>query len=360
MKAYVLHGISDMKYEEIETPKVQKGEVLVKVRAAGICGSDIPRIYRTGAYHHPLIPGHEFSGQVEALGEGVPEMWMGRRVGIFPLIPCMECSSCRKKKYEMCRHYNYLGSRTDGGFAEYVRVPEWNLIALPERVTYEQAAMMEPMAVAVHAIRQSGLLVPNAKTGESINNKRIMVWGLGTIGLFITMFLTAMGYCNVYVAGNKAFQRKMACNLGIKEENYYDIRCDNSTERIMDYLGEDGVDVFFECVGKNAVLTQGVNNVAPGGILLLVGNPEGDMHLEKTVYWKLLRRQITVQGTWNSGFTHEETDDWHFVLDCLERGMIHPEELITHRFTGEALMNGFEMMRDKSEDYVKVMGKFNA
>lgn len=137
MKAYVLHGISDYRYEEVEVPLAEPGSVLVRVRAAGICGSDIPRIYKTGAYSHPLIPGHEFAGEVVEVGECVDASWVGKRVGVFPLIPCMECPQCQQKQYEMCSHYNYLGSRTDGGFAEYVRVPKWNLIALPDSVTME-------------------------------------------------------------------------------------------------------------------------------------------------------------------------------------------------------------------------------
>ena len=153
MKAWVLHGVNDIRYEETERPVAPAGEVLVRVRAAGICGSDIPRIYDTGAHRHPLICGHEFSGCVESVGDGVDAAWIGKRVGIFPLIPCRECAQCKKQRYEMCSHYDYLGSRRDGGFAEYVSVPEWNLLALPDAVSYEAAAMLEPMAVAVHAMR---------------------------------------------------------------------------------------------------------------------------------------------------------------------------------------------------------------
>lgn len=358
MKAYVLHGIADLRYEEVEKTKAGPGEVLVKVMAAGICGSDIPRIYRTGAYHHPLIPGHEFSGQVDEVGEGVSMEWQGKRVGIFPLIPCMKCPSCLKKKYEMCSHYNYLGSRTDGGFAEYVRVPQWNLIELPENVSFEQAAMLEPMAVAVHALRQSGILDKEGSLCEGVWQKKIAVLGLGTIGLFITMFLKGLGCENLYVAGNKSFQQTMAEKLGVSASDYCDVRKIDPVGWIEEKTKGEGVSFLFECVGKNEVLTQGVNCIAPGGTLLLVGNPATDMTLEKTTYWKILRRQIMVQGTWNSSFTKEEGDDWHYVLNRLADGMIHPEEMITHKLLAEDMIRGFELMRDKSEDYVKVMGVF--
>ena len=145
MKALVLNDVGKLTVKDVPVPKVGDDEVLVKVGACGICGSDIPRVYRDGAHVMPLVIGHEFAGTVAE---------DGRRVGVFPLIPCMKCECCRNRKYEMCSNYSYLGSRRDGGFAEYVAVPKWNLIDLPESVTMEQAAMLEPMAVAVHAIRQ--------------------------------------------------------------------------------------------------------------------------------------------------------------------------------------------------------------
>lgn len=355
MMAYVLHDIGDLRYEETVKPCPHTGEVLLRVKATGICGSDIPRIYQTGAYHHPLIPGHEFSGEVVQLGERVDRRWEGKRAGVFPLIPCGICSSCKKKQYEMCRQYDYLGSRTDGGFAEYVRVPEWNLIELPEQVTYEQAAMLEPMAVAVHAIRRSGLGV-----GEKDKNpgpeRTIAVCGLGTIGLLIVMFLKNMGYQRIYTIGNKDFQRETLKKLGMEPGNFCDTRIGAVENWLADRTNGEGVDCFFECVGKNEILMQGINSTAPGGMLLLVGNPATDMTLKKAVYWKLLRRQVTVRGTWNSSFTHEETDDWHYVLNCLQGGNIHPENIITHRISFEDLCEGFKIMRYKIKNHIKIMG----
>ena len=204
MKAQVLHNIADIRYDGAAKPRLKKGWVLVKVMAAGVCGSDIPRIYKTGAHVHPLIPGHEFSGHVVEVYDDTASRWIGKRVGVFPLIPCGECECCQKKQYEMCSHYNYLGSRCDGGFAEYVAVPEWNLIELPDNVTYEQAAMMEPMAVAVHALRQFDI-------SRNIN---VCVIGLGTIGLLLTMFLKEMGIKHVSVICNKEKQKVNAMKLG--------------------------------------------------------------------------------------------------------------------------------------------------
>lgn len=346
MKAYVLHGIGDLRYEEVIKPELKEGTVLVKVRAAGVCGSDIPRIYRTGAYSHPLIPGHEFAGDVVAVADDMDAAWIGKRVGVFPLIPCKECIPCSRKQYEMCGHYNYLGSRTDGGFAEYVRVPVWNLIELPGNVGFEQAAMMEPMAVAMHAIRRIGVQ----------QEECVAVCGLGTIGLLVVMFLQSMGCKKIYVIGNKDIQVKKARELGLDEAQICDLRKQDAQAWIEEVTSGCGVDVFFDCVGRNEVINEAINCVAPGGRIMLVGNPASDMQLDKNVYWKILRKQLTLQGTWNSSYTGEETDDWHQVLKLLQAEAVCPKKLITHCYEFPELHLGMECMRDKSEEYIKIMG----
>lgn len=349
MKAYVLRGVNQFQMEEIEKPSLQKGEVLVKVMAAGICGSDIPRAYQTGAHRHPIVIGHEFSGKVVEVAADGEDKWLDKAVGVFPLIPCRECGPCRNSQYEMCRNYDYLGSRRDGAFAEYVAVPKECLIELPEGVSYEAAAMLEPMAVATHAMRGF----------RAEKDDYIVVCGLGTIGLFLTMFLRETGAEHILVIGNKDFQKERVFSLGISEENYCDMRAQNVEEWILARTEGRGADLFFECVGKNETFARAVNLTAPAGRVMLVGNPHSDMTLEKTVYWKILRNQLTVKGTWNSSFTGEAEDDWHYVLDLLAQKKIIPEQMITHRFSMEELERGFQIMRDKTEDYIKIMGVFS-
>ena len=347
MKAWVLHGVNDLRYETAENPELKAGEVLVGVKAAAVCGSDIPRIYRTGAYSHPLIPGHEFAGIVEKAGPGVGKEWLGKRAGIFPLIPCGRCGPCRRKQYEMCRDYGYLGSRQNGGFAEYAAVPVKNLIELPDKVSMPEAAMLEPMAVAVHAMRRAGPLA-----GE-----QVAVCGLGTIGMLLVMFLKEAGIKDIFVMGNKEFQRQTVLKAGLPEESYCHNRGQDAEKWLTDRTDGRGVDVFFECVGRNETFAQAVKLAAPGGRVCLVGNPGSDMSLEREVYWKILRNQLTVTGTWNSSFTHEGEDDWHYVLERLEKGEISPKELISHRFPMENLETGLHIMRDKTQDYIKIMAE---
>ncbi len=365
MKAWALHDIGNIRLEDIEKPEVGTGEVLVAVKAAGICGSDIPRIYKTGAYSHPLIPGHEFSGIVTEIGAGVEDRWLGKRVGIFPLIPCRTCVPCQRKQYEMCRQYGYLGSRRDGGFAELTAVPVGNLIELPDTVSFEEAAMLEPMAVAVHAMRRI-----SPKSSDTVT-----VCGLGTIGLLLLMFLREAGIENILAVGNKTFQKRMVLEAGLSADNFCNSKETDVDTWLMERTGGKGTDIFFECVGTDRTLTYAIANTAPAGRVMLVGNPASNMTLEKTVYWKILRNQLTVMGTWNSSFTFDAqaksarfrrsgedqreidvpVDDWRYVLERLGEGKIRPECLISHRYTLEELEQGFHIMRDKTQNYGKVM-----
>lgn len=345
MKAYVLHGINDLRLEGRPVPSLESSQALVQVRAAGICGSDIPRIFQTGTYSFPTVPGHEFAGVVADVGAQTDRDWIGRPVGVYPLIPCGGCAPCKKKKYELCRHYSYLGSRTDGGFAEYVTVPCDNLIALPDNVSFEAAAMLEPMAVAVHAMR-----LAQPQPGQTI-----MVCGLGTIGLLLAMFLKEAGIERVMAAGNKEQQKRFASLLGIGEEDYCDTRKQALKPWLLQRTDGMGADVFFECIGKSGTIADAIDLTAPSGTVQMVGNPYGDIVLDKAVYWKILRNQLTVRGSWNSSFTHEESDDWHYVLKRLAEKRIDPEMLITHRFPFGELQQGLLLMRDKREEYVKVM-----
>jgi L-iditol 2-dehydrogenase len=332
----------------VPDPIPGEDEVIIAVKASGICGSDIPRIFKSGAHTYPLIPGHEFSGVVKNVGMNVDHKWKGKRVGVFPLIPCRTCESCRKKQYEMCKNYSYLGSRRDGGFAEYTAVPVENLIELPDQVSFDEAAMLEPMAVAVHAMRR---IQPN-------HQDTIAVCGLGTIGLLLLKFLKEAGMKHVLVIGNKDSQKEIVLRMGIPVEEYCDSREMNAGEWIKEYTGGPGVDVFFECVGRNETFELAVDNAASAGKIMLVGNPNTDMTLEKSIYWKILRNQLTVTGTWNSSFTNDREDDWHYVMERLEQNTINPTDIISHRLSLEKLETGFTVMRDKAEDYVKIMGNF--
>lgn len=353
MKAWVLHDIADIRYEDISKPVPAAGQVLIRVGAVGICGSDIPRIFDTGAHNMPLIPGHEFAGTVAETGEGADPSWREKRVGVFPLIPCRKCPQCFDKKYELCRSYDYLGSRSNGAFAEYVAVPEDNLIELPAGVSMEEAAMLEPMAVAVHAIRQA------IDIDNTDRSKSIAVYGLGTIGLFIVMFLKAEGFNNLYTIGNKESQRNKIVSMGISDDRYYDGRKNSllgsEDNKRMSKEADLSADIVFECVGKFETYGSSIAIANPMGTVITVGNPYSDMTLKRDIYWKILRNQLTLKGTWNSSFTGSEDDDWHYVLNMLKDKKIDPAAFISHRYDLGDLDKGLEIMRDKKEEYGKIM-----
>lgn len=345
MKAYVLHDMGNFRLETVSKPVLKSDEVLVKVKATGICGSDISRIYKTGAHVHPLIPGHEFSGVVVKVGNEVNNKWLGKAVGVFPLIPCYSCNVCKKRKYEMCRNYSYLGSRRNGGFAEYVAVPDKNLIEKPKNVSFEEMAMLEPMSVAVHAMRRI----------NPYQLETVVVYGLGTIGLLLLMFLIESGVKKILTIGNKDFQRECVVSMGAEVDDYCDSRIEDVGLWLKEKTSARGADVVFECVGKNETFVQSIDSSAPGGKIILVGNPYSDVNIDKQVYWKILRNQLQISGSWNSSFTHDVEDDWHYALDRLERKSIIPSALISHKYSLTDLKQGLQIMKDKSEEYVKIM-----
>lgn len=343
MKAYVLHGVNDLRYEDTVKPEINENEVLVEVKAAGICGSDIPRIFETGTYHFPTIPGHEFSGIVKAAGSEKHKSLLNKKVGIFPLIPCKECASCRKGMYELCKSYNYLGSRCNGGFAEYVAVPVWNLLLLPEGVSFEAAAMLEPVSVALHAVNRTSFRIGNTAA----------IFGTGTIGLLMAQWFRIYGASEVYLIGTRAEQAELAGKLG------FTMTCNTKeadpVEWIMEKTQNRGVDIAVEGVGLSSTLESCLEAVTPAGTILSVGNPKGDMNLSKSAYWQLLRKQIKMAGTWNSGFDDSDRNDWKTAVSMLESGRIVPERQITHKLPFDRLEEGLSIMKDKRVFTNKVM-----
>jgi len=343
MKANVLHAIGDLRYEEVPTPQMGAGEVLVAVRACGICGSDVPRVFENGTYHFPTIIGHEFAGEVVAAGDEASKAMVGKRVSVFPLIPCRECDCCERGDYEMCHHYNYLGSRCDGAFAEYVVAPVWNLCPLPDEVALEEGAMMEPAAVAVHALKRSGM-----KLGDTV-----VVFGPGTIGMIMAQVARAAGAAQVVLVGRSENKLQFAReNVGVE------LTCNSQTDDVVKYVNDltagRGADVVIEGTGGQSTLNLCFDVTRHNGNIVALGNPHDDVHLDKTSYWKLLRRQLHLHGTWNSSFGFTR-NDWTDVVDLLAQKRLSLSPLITHRLPLDQLNEGLRLMRDRNVYTNKVM-----
>jgi len=302
MKAWVLHGINDLQLNDVPLPDPRDGEVLVQVKAAGICSSDIPRVYTTGAYHYPIILGHEFSGVTAD----------GRRAGVFPLIPCHTCSACRAGHYETCSSYSYIGSRQNGAFSEYVAVPEWNLVPLPNNMTFEQAALLEPAAVALHAVQKIGI--------QEITKAAVI--GNGIIGQLIGEWLSFFNIQHVEVLGRN------------------------------DQSSFEHYDVCFEVVGSLGAFERCVKYTRESGRIVLVGNPTFDFNMEQKLYWQILRKQLVIHGSWNSSYPA----GWKTVLANSKH--LQLERFISHRYPFEELSKALHMMYSKKERYSKVLLTF--
>lgn len=334
MNAYVLHGIGNLRYEDVPLPEIHPGWALVKVLAAGICSSDIPRIFEKGTYHFPTIPGHEFSGKVERVADAGDGEWVGKRVGIFPLIPCKKCASCKKGQYETCSNYDYIGSRRDGGFAEYVAVPVWNLLELPDAVSDLQGALLEPAAVALHAVKRVEM-PPGAS---------VCVVGTGAIGLLAGQWAKLRGAGRVVVKGRSAAKRQIVqrCGLEYAEGGR---------------AGEE-FDGVIEAVGSAEALEESLSLTAPGGRLVLMGNPNGPRTLTQDSYWCILRKQLTLTGTWNSSYGGPKSD-WAETVRAMAAGELQAGALITYVLGQTELNKGLAVMRSKKEPFCKILMKLN-
>ncbi len=337
MKAYVLHDISDLRYEDVQIPECPSGWGIVKVKAAGICSSDIPRIMTKGTYHFPTIPGHEFSGIVEAVADEKDQHLVGRRVGIFPLIPCGKCPQCYKGHYEMCSSYDYLGSRRDGGFAEYVSAPVWNMVELPDSVSYIEAAMLEPLSVALHAVKKAG----------KIQGKTVAVIGTGMIGIAAADWARIRGAEKVWVIGRNEEKRKLV-------EPFPGITYVNGSDEAYPQS-----DVVIEAVGTPAAIKEAIASALPGGGIVLMGNPTGDICLPQNIYWQILRKQLCLTGTWNSSYGDESISDWKEAVQILAEKEFDAVSLITHFYDQRHLIDGLELMAQHREACCKVMTVWN-
>lgn len=342
MKALVLHGVGDLRYEDVEVPELKEGTVLLKLKACGICSSDVPRIFVNGTYHFPTIPGHEFSGQIVAVGDEVDENLLGRRTCVFPMLPCGHCRACQMEEWAQCSGYSYFGSRQDGGFAEYLVVPQWNLVPFSDKLSYEEAALCEPAAVSLHAVNISGV-----KRGDNV-----VVVGTGTIALLIAMFAKDRSKTGkVIIAGRSAQKLDKAQQLGFDTINTAKEDIADGVKRV---TGNDGAEVVIEAVGSNAAIENSVKAAAALGRVVFVGNPEEDLKMEKNVYWSVLRKQLTLCGSWNSNY-NSRINDWKEAVSIFESGHIDLKSLITHTFSLSEYEQAFAAVRDRDIFTLKVM-----
>ena len=319
-----LHGINDLRYEDAAILECSNDEVILKIKSCGICGSDIPRVFSKGTYHFPTVIGHEFAGEIAFDPDG---KLTGKRAAVFPLIPCFKCESCKKGNYATCENYDYYGSRRDGGMSEYLAVKKWNLVFMPDSLSFDEAAMCEPVSVGRHAV--SKLKIHEGDT--------LLISGAGPIGIIAGQWAKSFGAKDVYFFDIDERKTRFAKKFGFKEY-------------------KDGIKVsaVLEGTGFSDAIARCLEAVEPSGRIVLMGNPSGDVNLPQKIYWHILRKELCVLGTWNSSY-NERINDWKESLSAMDEKKIDVTPLITHRFPLCECNKAFEMMKNKTEFYNKVM-----
>ena len=354
MEALVLHGVGDLRLEQIPVPHLAEGNVRVRIGFCGVCGSDIPRIFVKGTYSFPTVCGHEFAGIVDACGPGVDDFAPGDSVVVFPLLWCGTCAACEQGKYVQCHDYDYLGSRSDGAFAEYVVAPKENLIAVPPGVTLEEAAMTEPAAVALHAVR---------RVHTSLAGKTVAIFGAGPIGLMTAQWARVMGATNVLLFDIVTEKLELAKQLGFDKVFNTGVpvatnvrRAEEPVEIVNAHTDGKGAHVCIEAAGVPATCIDALGSVGREGSVVLLGNPATDVTLPAVLISQLMRREVSIFGTWNSDYSAAgNDDDWRTVLQAMASGMLTLMPLITHKVPLADSSDILYKMRDKSEFYAKVL-----
>ena len=344
MNALVLDRVGHASYKTIPRPEPLEGQVRIRVGFCGVCGSDLPRFFDNGPYSMPLVCGHEFAGVIEKIGPGVKDLHVGGRVTVFPLIWCGSCTSCEQGLYGQCLRYDYVGSRSDGAFAEYVVVPARNTVSVPNGLSLEEAAMTEPVAVGLHALRRAG----NCSVGECV-----AVFGAGPIGLIVAQWARLMGASTVAIFDIVREKLDLACRVGLT--NVYDSRQQDPVVVIQQLTNGAGAEICIDAAGVPQTILQALRAAGRRGRVILLGNPADDLLLDREVLSQILRREMRMMGTWNSEYRVTGRDDWHDAIAAMERGYITVKPLISHRVKLRESFDVLKMMRDRRDFYCKVL-----
>lgn len=320
MKAAVLHGNYDLRYEEWPEPRVKPGFVKVKVCACGVCGSDMPRITSNGAHFYPIVLGHEFSGYITETGEGVTGLEPGDHVAAVPLVPCLECEDCKKGYYSLCKHYSFIGSREQGGYGEYVVLPEKNAVKIDPSLPWHIGALFEPSTVAIHGIRLAG----------DVKDRTVAVIGCGIIGILTSQWARILGAKKVTVFNRTEKRLALAKRTGAdevistKDETYLEKAKEDTDGRLYDFV--------FDCVGMTPTIVQALNLVANHGRVCMIGTPKGEVTLTQRQWETINRKECFITGSWMSGCAPFPGDEWQMTSDCFADGrLIFDPEMIYRR-----------------------------
>jgi L-iditol 2-dehydrogenase len=343
MKAVQLFAPGDLRVIDVPTPEIAGDEVLVAVRAVGICGSDIPRVLKKGTYRMPLTIGHEFSGQIARLGSRVAGWAVGDRVTVAPLMPCYKCYWCQRGDYHLCDDYDYFGSRCDGALAEFVRVPTPNLVRLPDGVDFEDGAMADPAATASHGIRRGSIGV-----GDTV-----AVYGVGAIGFFALQWARLMGAGEVVAVDVYEDKLRLAEELGATLT--VNALREDPVARIQVLTGGCGADLVIETAALQKTQLQSIRSTRKHGTTVLLGISGDALDLPAPVVDKIMRHEINVTGSWNSNSQPFPGEEWTLSVDYMRRGLLKCKPLISHRHALDGAPEVFAAIGRRDFSFNKVM-----
>lgn len=336
-----LTGLRNMSVTEVRTPCLAgPGDVLIRIMAVGVCGSDV-HYYTTGrigsqVVRFPFTVGHEAAGVVESVGAKVTQLKPGDRVAVEPAISCHECDQCRAGRPHTCRKLKFLGcpGQLEGCLGEFLVMPEECCLPIPDGMSYEVAALVEPLAIGLYAVRQS---IP-------MRGARVGILGAGPIGLSVMLPALAEGAGAVYVTDRIDARCDMAAKHGAVWAGNPD-RLDpvveiSKREPLM-------LDVVFECCGQQQALDQGMELLKPGGKLVMIGIPEFDRYSFSAEVAR--RRELCLQNVRRQNHCAER------AIEMIATGKVAPEFMITHRFSLAQTKDAFDLVDRYADGVVKAM-----
>jgi L-iditol 2-dehydrogenase len=343
MKAAVLHAPGDVRFEDVPIPAIGPGEVLLRIGAAGNCGSDLRRIMVEGTWVLPCIPGHEFSGRIVEVGEGVEAWRPGERVTAAPMLPCHRCEWCLQGQYNLCDDYDYVGSRSNGAFAEYMKIRAFNLVKLPETISDETAAMTDPASVALHALRRAG----GVEVGDVV-----AVLGAGPIGMFACQWAAHMGARKIIATDILDEKLEISQALGVTVT--INAAREDAVKRIMEETDGRGADLLLETAGSVETHAQALLAARKRGRIVHIGRAYSDVRLADEVFTKIFRRELAVYGAVNTNFSPHD-NEWKTTIDAMASGRIRTDLLVSHRLPMSAVGETFRKMFRREIVYNKII-----
>ena len=338
MKAVVCYGEGIVRYEDVEEPVVKPGTVKINVKACGICGSDIPRAMKKSAHSYPIILGHEFAGVVTEIGEGVSSVEIGDHVTAAPLIPCHECEDCKKGLFSLCKNYSFIGSRQQGANAEYIVVPEANVVKINKAIPFEQGALFEPSTVALHAVYLNDF-EPDGYTA---------ILGGGTMGLFALQWSKILGAKKVVVFGRDKKHLELATRLGA--DKVISTLDADFMQAAMEETEGHGYDYVFEAAGSTVTMKYAFELAANRSHVCFIGTPTQELSFTVKEWEQINRKEFKLTGSWMSYSNPFPGTEWTETERCFSDGsLIFDEDVFYAKFSMSDAQEAFNLFNDQKK-----------